>query len=166
MTALEQEFMDKVRAGKYTVDLVHGMIISAHTGKPLGCQHPLGYVSISIHREPLLLAHRLIWTFAHGEIAPHMVINHKNGNKRDNRLDNLECVTSRQNNIHAHRVLGLGFKGIKGEINSNAKLKEADISRIRELYATGQYTQPQVGAMFGVSRQTVSNIVLRKSWTN
>jgi hypothetical protein len=44
--------------------------------------------------------HRLVAEHFIGEIPPKMVINHKNFDKSDNRVDNLEIVTSSQNRLH------------------------------------------------------------------
>lgn len=56
------------------------------------------------------LEHRLVWEAAHGPIPSGMQVHHKNGNKRDNRLENLELMTPRDhsehhNAIHPKRVL-------------------------------------------------------------
>ena len=48
-------------------------------------------------------AHRVGWLCANGPIPPGLVINHRDGNRRNNRLDNLEAVTHQQNMAHAHR---------------------------------------------------------------
>ena len=44
--------------------------------------------------------HRLVAEHFIGEIGPKMVINHKNFDKHDNHVDNLEIVTSSQNRLH------------------------------------------------------------------
>ena len=43
------------------------------------------------------LEHRYVWTQANGEIPKGMHIDHINGNKTDNRLENLQCITRTQN---------------------------------------------------------------------
>lgn len=48
------------------------------------------------------------------------IINHKNGNKLDNRVENLEWCTYSRNNKHAFDI-GLR-KGLKGKDNKNSKI--------------------------------------------
>ena len=45
--------------------------------------------------------HRLVCEVFHGLPKTHMHVNHKNGNKVDNRPENLEWVTQAENNQHA-----------------------------------------------------------------
>lgn len=44
-----------------------------------------------------ILTHRLVWEVFNGKIPENMLINHKNGVKNDNRLENLELVTHQEN---------------------------------------------------------------------
>ena len=39
------------------------------------------------------LEHRLVWEQAYGSIPVKHIIHHLNGDKSDNRLENLECIT-------------------------------------------------------------------------
>jgi hypothetical protein len=47
-------------------------------------------------------AHRLIWAHANGAIPDQIQINHKDLNKRNNRIDNLELVTQAENIRHSY----------------------------------------------------------------
>ena len=47
--------------------------------------------------------HTLIVEQFIGPVVAPMVVNHKDGNKRNNRLDNLEIVSVRENTVHAHK---------------------------------------------------------------
>jgi hypothetical protein len=44
----------------------------------------------------------LVWEAFNGPIPDRLEVNHRNGNKRDNRLENLELVTRSQNMAHAY----------------------------------------------------------------
>lgn len=52
----------------------------------------------------------------------------------------------------------------KGERNGASKLTEAQVRAIRRMYATGNYTQQELGAIFALTQQPVSAIVLRRTW--
>ncbi len=69
--------------------------------------------------------HRLVLTAFIGEV-PGMECNHKNGNKLDNRVSNLEWVTHSQNARHAHDT---GLNMNHGETHySHSRPRERDAS--------------------------------------
>lgn len=54
-----------------------------------------GYLYGAIKKKPLL-AHRVVWAFRHGE-WPNGLIDHINGRKTDNRIENLRVVSPAEN---------------------------------------------------------------------
>ena len=72
-----------------------------------------GYLRIRINGKGYQ-AHRLAWFYVYGE-WPKGQIDHKDGNKRDNRISRLKDVTSRENNQNRHihrrgRLVGASFQ--------------------------------------------------------
>ncbi len=95
------------------------------------------------------------------------IANHKDGNKANNHLSNLEWITQAENVSHSHVVLGnpYGSPPVRcGEKHHCAKLTKEKVVKIRELYATGEYPSRRLGAMFGVSKVNIMNIVNNKVW--
>lgn len=72
-------------------------------------------------------------------------INHKDGNKLNNHVDNLEWVTATENMQHCYE-LGL---------NKCLKLSAAEKKEIQELYASGAYSLTKLGERYGVSHQNI-----------
>ena len=73
-------------------------------GRPAGSfSHPFGYCQVSLDGTRYLL-HRLIWAWHHGQ--PSGVIDHKDQNPRNNRIENLQDVTPAHNNRRKRRKLG------------------------------------------------------------
>ena len=87
-------------------------------------------------------------------------VNHRDGDKLNNRLSNLEWVTGRTNMDHAV-MLQLHARGIH---NANAKLTPEKVRDIRSHYATGRFSQPQLARLFKVSNATIHCIVTQKTW--
>lgn len=85
-------------------------------------------------------------------------INHKNGNKSDNTLENLEYVTYSQNTRHAIET-GL----INPRAKSNVKLDEGKVKLIRKMLADKK-SHGEIAKEFNVSRPTITNIALNKVW--
>ena len=84
-----------------------------YKGRQAGSVHKHGYVHISI-RSKSYKAHRLAWLYVHGE-WPSGDIDHKNGDRADNRIANLR-VASRQVNAENRRAArsghATGFIGV------------------------------------------------------
>lgn len=51
-----------------------------------------------------ILLHRLVWSSFNDEIPNTFVIDHKNADKKDNRLINLQMITRSENILKYHRV--------------------------------------------------------------
>lgn len=52
----------------------------------------------------------------------------------------------------------------RGELNGQAKLNSAKVLKIRELCASGKYSQQQIADKFGIAQNHVSKIHLRQMW--
>jgi hypothetical protein len=135
--------------------------------KPLAqVKNKRGYLQVNIYRDGQVrnfLVHRLVARSFIGEIPEGWQVNHKNGRKKDNRVENLELCTPEQNRKHAWE-LGL-CRPKRGEANPKAKLTEDDVRAIRRLRAQG-VTARKVGDKFGVTERTVYSIEHRRSWTH
>lgn len=103
-----------------------------------------------------VMAHRVVWSYFNGPASSDLTINHKNGIKTDNRIDNLELVTVKENANHAHRT-GL-MRPRKGIDHFRAKLTDDDVRTIRDLASSGKYLHREIAAMFGVRTNQVSRI--------
>lgn len=107
------------------------------------------------------MAHRLVWRHYNGPIPDGLTINHKWGDKQDNRPEMLELATLSEQQIHAHRVLGKRRQ--EGEKNNASKLTREEVDLIRVRRALGEPLK-SIAASFGVSDRTISKIARNQRW--
>lgn len=75
--------------------------------------HSTGYYVFTVRSpgvQKQLRVHRFVWECFHGPVAKGEVVNHKNGNMKDNRLANLEVMSIKDNTKHAAKMGKLGRK--------------------------------------------------------
>lgn len=97
-----------------------------------------------------------------------MCVNHIDGNKTNNNLDNLEWVTKQQNLIHA---LTSGLRDMSkhvtsGEKNGNSRLSESDVLFIYKSQKEKTMSTKELAEKFHVSKTTVLNIKNKKKWAS
>lgn len=128
-----------------------------------------GYHCVGIYdkqNHKAVKVHRAVASAFIGEIPPGMQVNHLNGVRNDNRLENLEITTASLNIKHSFRVLGKKpnvEKRAHGEKHHNSKLTAETVREIRELYRQGM-KQTALAAKFGTPQTNISSIVRKESW--
>lgn len=70
-----------------------------------------GYRQIRINKSYHYL-HRILWIMKNGEIPERMTVDHINGNRADNRMDNLRIVSQQENNKNTSKQLNTSSKHI------------------------------------------------------
>lgn len=91
-------------------------------------------------------------------------INHKNCIKSDNRVENLEWISEKDNTKHA--ILNGRMNHLFGENNSLSKLTIRDVNEIRGLYLTGKYTHQEISKIYGVKKSVIGKVVNNTNWYN
>lgn len=122
-----------------------------------------GYMKVALAHQGKMFhthAHRLVALAFIGEPPLGSQVCHNNGNKTDNRVENLrydDQFGNMQDAINQDRVK----RGT--EVNTN-KLSERDVLLIRKIYATGRISQLKLARCFGVCKATVYYIIHNKNW--
>lgn len=127
-----------------------------------------GYQKYTLSRDSkshFRFAHRLMYEAFVGPIPNGIQINHKNGAKSDNRLDNLELMTPAENTRHGFRVLGRKavLNPQKGTANGRAKINEKTVQEIFQLRSLG-WSQQRIADLFGINQTNVSGILRGVFW--
>ena len=119
-------------------------------------------------RKVFAQASRVVWRNFNGPIPANLTINHKNGDKKDNRLSNLELATDSEQSLHAIKKLGwnaksnFGMDDFRGVKNGRAKLSETQVRSIRN----SKEKLAPIAAKFNISMSVVSAIRNGKKWTH
>lgn len=131
-----------------------------------------GYLTVNIRNEKQIKnfkIHRIVAKAFLDNTLNKREVNHINGIKTDNRVTNLEWVTSKENKTHAWKY---GFytkqdrSKLSGENNPTSKFTEKQVKEIRKIYSQGGISQKALGKMYGTSQAQIFYIVNRITWKN
>ena len=116
-----------------------------------------GYPCVDLYGDDthrVVNVHRLVAAAFLGPCAGGLQVNHKSGDKTDNRRANLEYVTCQENHLHAFRT---GLRANRG------KLTPDQVRAIRRDLSAGA-TQTGLAARYAVTQSTIWAISVRKTW--
>lgn len=139
-------------------------------GKPMkGSIDRCGYREVILsyypHSSKRALVHRLVLaTFCPVENMEDYDVNHINGDKLDNRLENLEWCTRSENIKHAYQN-GLERKRC-GEEHHAHRLTDEVVRYIKRVYIKRDriFGAVALSQRFGVDRTTIHDIIKGKTW--
>jgi len=89
---------------------------STKVGDVAGCHAAKGYIQVRVKGRKRS-AHRLIWIMRNGDIPEGLQIDHINGVKDDNRIENLRLVTNQENQFN-RKVNGCSWHKTKNKWGS------------------------------------------------
>ena len=124
---------------------------------------PTGYLSVALYKNGKAVRfriHQLVMLVFVGARDTGLQINHLNGIKTDNRIENLEYCTQQENLKHA----ALNGLNATGERHGCSKLTKQQVLEIRSLQ--GVKSGPAVAKEFGVNHTGIYKIWKRRLWAN
>lgn len=139
-----------------SIRLIKGKVLKPNINK--------GYhlYTLTLNGKPFYrYSHRLVITYFIGEIPKNKAVNHKDANKSNNSVKNLEICTNAENNKHA------GLMNLKpiGTNHTNSKLTHEQLKEVRRLLNETELSHKKIAKMFNVYRTTISRIANKKSYS-
>lgn len=176
---LEWKFDEMTRDEVILAALINGdIIVDAERGKvfgtrgpggialseprELGCSTPNGYrvanlTANGVKRQVRL--HRVVWMSVYGVIPEGFVPDHINNDKADNRIANLQLLTSGENSTKAKEDGLYDFDDA-----AHTKLTAEVRAQVWCDYHSGRGTYKELAAMYGVSPSRIGQIATQEPW--
>lgn len=125
-----------------------------------------GYLVVGLRNrgnDKTFLVHRLLAAafIPNPENKPE--VNHKDADKGNHSIENLEWVTRKENIQHASKMGLVGGKSCPGSTNPFSKLNEEQVARIKERLAAGEKIT-EIAKDYKVAPSTIGKIKHGISW--
>lgn len=159
----DENLSEKEYLQKYYRITTDGRVFRKSDGVELkACNGPKNYMIIRLkapkfsknkdRRKPYKI-HRLVAMFYLDDYSDDLQVNHINGNKHDNRVDNLEMVTNQENVIHAYKYLDSSYR--------RHVLSERNSTPVIEITTGRKFkSQKEAAIVLGVNPSSISFSVL------
>lgn len=128
-----------------------------------GAHTQAGYGVISKNGH-MTTAHRVVFELTYGSIPDNHIICHTCDNPRCCNPAHLFLGTDATNSADKVAKGREGHPNNRGRANPNVRLTAADVHAIREAWAAGGITQPELATCYGVQAPAIWKIVHRRTW--
>lgn len=151
-----EEWRDVIGSVGYMISSL-GRVYSSHRGGRIlvASQSSSGYLTVALNRKTKNVHSLVARAFLSGDGQ----CNHKDGNKLNNSISNLEIVSASENRMHAVRNLGVGAMM---ERHHSAKLTCEGVKRIRECYP--RISVSQLADELHVSKISIYRVINKDTW--
>lgn len=119
-----------------------------------------GYARVAIDQGVKVLAHRAVAQAFIPNPKNFPYVNHKNGDKRDNRQENLEWCSPVSNNTHARDA---GLNNQHGENCNLTKYSEQLVAALKRVHSKYNPSYRELSELFGMSSCQVADIIKGKT---
>ena len=133
------------RKGRLPERLIKGTLLS------------VGYYSVSFDTKTRKSIHTVVAEAFLGLPEYRQTVNHKDGNKINNCVENLEWATYKENNNHARKT---GLNNQHGEKTNLSKYSDQFIEAVRKVHAKYSPNYEELGSLFGLTGCHARQIVL------
>jgi hypothetical protein len=151
--------------GNYIV-YPNGIIYSINSKKELSQRIVNNYNTVTLYHNKArkdFKVHRLVAMCFIPNKQNKPFVNHIDGNKLNNNIDNLEWCTHIENVVHAIKN---GLINSKGELNPSCKINENIVIKIRKEYIENKCSHRKLSSIFKISKTQVGRILRKESWNH
>lgn len=144
-----------IHIGKLRANLVSGEVFNGL--RKMATVSSRGYIVGTVHlggQRKQIKAHQVVWYFSGKQIPTGLILDHRNGIKTDNRIENLRLVTAKQNSHNRRSYMG--------ENNPASKLNNQIVEGIRNLWP--KYSYGIIANLFRISKSSVAQIIRGETW--
>lgn len=154
--------LGRVRRDEYTLTLKNGNTRKLPLRFFEGRVHVNGYLYVSLkpHRDSAPVHELVALAFEGNRPTTAQTVNHKDGNKLNNRASNLEWASYAANNRHARKLL---LNRQHGELCNLTTFSDDVVDAVRILLASNRFTAAEIGSFFNMSPTHVFEIKHGKS---
>lgn len=125
-----------------------------------------GYKLITLSKKKTYSIHRLVAETFLENPENKLEVNHKDSNRANNSVDNLEWVTKSENIQHSYTYGSK--KAPEGALNGKAVLSEQDVKELRSSYIPHDkdFGMKALAKKYVVSEPTINRVVHNRSYKN